>query len=371
MKFKLGDRVKFLNEHGGGVVSKIVSSNLVYVKIEDGFEIPTMTSELVKEQDMMQNSGHLFMDSSSGGAYPGEAQNQPIQKEEEEIVFDDRSSPLEKFRAKANDKPGIYLAFVPQDQKWLLTGLLDIYLINFTGYDILFSMFLKKENGAWDGADYDAVKPNTKILLASIEREEIERWTYGVMQLLYHKELSSKVLAPVNSIFSFKPAKLYRENVYQDSSFLSEKAYLLTINEVAIQPSVAESELGEKFDEEIILNNAKPKQAEEVINKHKTSPRDAVVDLHIGELVDEYSKMSSVEMLNYQLNYFVRCLESAIREHITKVNFIHGVGDGVLKSKMLEILNEYDNIRTRDASLKDFGYGATEVLIWHSDGNRR
>jgi hypothetical protein len=365
MKFKLGDRVKYLNEHGGGVVSKIVSSNLVYVKDADGFEIPTMVSELVIAQEMMQNSGHMFMDSSSGGAYPGESQNQQIEKEE--IIFDDRSSPLEIFRAKGSDKPGIYLAYVPQDQKWLLTGLLDIYLINYTEYDILFSMFLRKENGAWDGRDYDAVKPNTKILLDSIERDDIEKWTYGVLQVIYHKELSSRVLAPVNTVFSFKPAKLYKENVYQDSSFLSDKAYLLTINEVGIQPSVAESELGEKFDEEIKLESAKPKKAEEVINKHKTSPREAVVDLHIGELVDEYSKMSSTEMLNYQLNYFVRCLESAIREHLTKVNFIHGVGDGVLKSKMLEILKAYDNIRTRDASLKDFGYGATEVLIWHSN----
>jgi len=48
MKFQLGDRVKFLNSKGGGVVSKIISPTLVNVMIEDGFEIPTITSELVK-----------------------------------------------------------------------------------------------------------------------------------------------------------------------------------------------------------------------------------------------------------------------------------------------------------------------------------
>ena len=366
MKFKLGDRVKFLNEHGGGVISKVVSSNLVYVKIEDGFEIPTMANELVKAQDMMQTSGHLFVDSSSVANNSEETVSQRHEKEEEEIVYDDRTSPLEIFRAKGNDKNGVYLAFVPQDQKWLLTGLLDVYLVNYTDHDLLFSLFLKKPNGAWEGTDYDAVKPNTKILLNSIEREDIEKWTYGVVQLLYQKDLSSKVLAPVSAVFSFKPAKLYRENVYQDSTFISDKAFLLIINEIGIQPSVAESELGEKYDEEIKQQKAIPKKPEEVINKHKTSPREAVVDLHIGELLDEYSKMSSTEMLNYQLNYFVRCLESAIRGYLTKVTFIHGVGDGVLKSKMQEIINEYDNIKTRDASLKNFGYGATEVLIWHS-----
>jgi len=55
MKFRLGDRVKYLNEHGGGVVSKIVSSNMVYVKDADGFEIPTMTNELVLEQVQFQH----------------------------------------------------------------------------------------------------------------------------------------------------------------------------------------------------------------------------------------------------------------------------------------------------------------------------
>nr|NQU93253.1 DUF2027 domain-containing protein [Bacteroidota bacterium] len=364
MKFKVGDRVKFLNEHGGGIISKVISSNLVHVKIEDGFEIPTMSNELVKVDDNTQQSSHLFMDRSSLG-FQDDGEKAHTETTEE-IVYDDRSSPLEKFQAKGNDRKGLYLAFVPQDQKWLLTGLLDVYLANYTDYDILFSLFLRKENGAWEGTDYDAVKPNTKILLNSIERENIEKWSHGVVQILYHKDLSSKILLPANCTFSFKPAKFYRENVYIESSFISDKSFLLMLNEPAIQATAAESELDEKYDDEIKMQHAKPKVPEEVINKHKTSPREATVDLHIGELVDDYSKMNSTEMLNYQLNYFVRCLESAIRGYITKVTFIHGVGDGVLKSKMLDILKEYDSVRVKDASMIKFGYGATEVLIWHS-----
>jgi len=48
MKFQVGDKVKFLNTKGGGIVSKIITPTLVNVMIEDGFEIPTITSELVK-----------------------------------------------------------------------------------------------------------------------------------------------------------------------------------------------------------------------------------------------------------------------------------------------------------------------------------
>src|SRR5512138_614389 len=48
MKFNIGDKVKFLNTKGGGIVSKIISPTLVNVMIEDGFEIPTITSEIIK-----------------------------------------------------------------------------------------------------------------------------------------------------------------------------------------------------------------------------------------------------------------------------------------------------------------------------------
>ncbi len=363
MKFKLGDKVKFLNEHGSGEVCKIVSSSMVHVRIEDGFEIPVLNSELVIDNEMGMYDG---------GKRPSQALTPEPPRpapppQTEEVTYDDRSSKLEIFKARSNDAKGLYLAYLPHDQKWLLTGSLDVYLINYTSYDVLFSLFLRKQNGAWGGTDYDAMQPNTKILLGTIDREEIEKWSYGVIQAMFHKDSSLKVLVPVNSVFSFKPAKLFKENSYLESSFLEGKAYIFKINEIDTQPAVAESELDQKYDEDVEAKHAKPKEPEEVINKHKTSPREAIVDLHIGELIEDYSKMNNVDMLNYQLNYFVRCLESAIRSYVTKITFIHGVGEGVLKTKINEILSEYDNMKTRDASLKKFGYGATEVLIWHSN----
>ena len=48
MKFNLGDRVKFLNQSGGGVISKIISPMMANVMTPDGFEIPTLSSELIK-----------------------------------------------------------------------------------------------------------------------------------------------------------------------------------------------------------------------------------------------------------------------------------------------------------------------------------
>lgn len=57
MKFKVGDKVKFLNEQGGGVITKIINSKMVNIAIEDGFEIPTLINELIKidEGNAMDN----------------------------------------------------------------------------------------------------------------------------------------------------------------------------------------------------------------------------------------------------------------------------------------------------------------------------
>lgn len=47
MKFKPGDKVRFLNTVGGGTIVKELNEFMVSVAIDDGFEIPTLISELV------------------------------------------------------------------------------------------------------------------------------------------------------------------------------------------------------------------------------------------------------------------------------------------------------------------------------------
>src|ERR1043165_7899199 len=47
MKLRIGDKVRFLNEVGEGVVSRIKDKHTVFVEMSDGFEIPFMARELV------------------------------------------------------------------------------------------------------------------------------------------------------------------------------------------------------------------------------------------------------------------------------------------------------------------------------------
>ncbi len=89
----------------------------------------------------------------------------------------------------------------------------------------------------------------------------------------------------------------------------------------------------------------------------------AEVDLHLHELVEDETKLSQGEKLKYQLAYFERALEAAIRDGKRKLIVIHGVGEGVLREEVRRVLLFYDGVRFHDANMARYGSGATEVEI--------
>ncbi|MBK6774520.1 MAG: Smr/MutS family protein [Flavobacteriales bacterium] len=100
----------------------------------------------------------------------------------------------------------------------------------------------------------------------------------------------------------------------------------------------------------------------------KTAPRPednsvAEVDLHLHELVEDETVISQDEKLRYQLAYFERSLEAAIRNGKRKLIVIHGVGEGILREEVRRTLQFYESVRFEDADPRRYGSGATEVTI--------
>ncbi len=59
MPFKIGDKVKFLNEEGGGEVTRIVDENNVEITDDHGFEYVVRKSELVSEGKSAIDHGEI------------------------------------------------------------------------------------------------------------------------------------------------------------------------------------------------------------------------------------------------------------------------------------------------------------------------
>ena len=89
------------------------------------------------------------------------------------------------------------------------------------------------------------------------------------------------------------------------------------------------------------------------------------VDLHINQLVKSVKGLDNYDMLNLQLDTAKRKVVYAIQKRISKIVFIHGVGEGVLKTELQNLLNKYP-VKYYDASYKKYGLGATEVYVYQN-----
>ncbi len=358
MKFKAGDKVRFLNSTGGGTVVKEINAFMVLVAIEDGFEIPTLTNELVAIEPAGA-SGDLFLNKGDRHSEP-----KVTVEPEPEIIETDRISRLVQRGSASAAPSGVYLAWVPQDQQRLLTGTMDVYIVNNTEYDILYSFSLKNTEGNFSGIDYGSVPAESKLVIESIVRDDIGTWSNGVVQVLFFADENEKILMPVSATFRIKGSVFYQEGSYHETRFLAnQRAIMYTVCELNRIPTTYEQILNEKENREPLPAAAERFRPETAIDQHRTAPGEAEVDLHISALREDYSKLSPHEILTIQMGYFERMLGSAIAFTFKRVVFIHGIGNGSLKQAIIQRINEYEDVEFRSASFAKYGNGAIELII--------
>jgi dsDNA-specific endonuclease/ATPase MutS2 len=93
-------------------------------------------------------------------------------------------------------------------------------------------------------------------------------------------------------------------------------------------------------------------------------PAERVVDLHIEKITKDYKGLSNNDIVEIQLSYFQRALNAALRSHLDHMYVIHGLGKGVLKNRVFDILKTYDGIKEfRNDYHPRFGWGATEIIF--------
>ncbi|UOB18197.1 DNA mismatch repair protein MutS [Abyssalbus ytuae] len=115
----------------------------------------------------------------------------------------------------------------------------------------------------------------------------------------------------------------------------------------------------------LVHKNLNEKKKKVSVKREKVIPP-MEVDLHIGQLTKSAKGMTNYDMLTLQLETAKRQLEFAIKNRIPKIVFIHGVGEGVLRTELEYLFGRYDNITFYDADFKKYGFGATEVYIFQN-----
>lgn len=122
------------------------------------------------------------------------------------------------------------------------------------------------------------------------------------------------------------------------------------------------SDINNQFLQDKIVEN--PKKKSQNFSKSKNEVI-FEVDLHINQLINSTNGLDNYDMLTIQLETAKRKLEYAIQKRISKIVFIHGVGEGVLKSELIYLFKKYP-VEYYDASYQKYGLGATEVYIFQN-----
>jgi len=342
---KTGDKVRFLNAVGGGVVKSVINKTMVSVEDYDGFEVPTLISELVVVDDSVS------MD--------------PVRRRENRIENQKREEvPLPKEQPKAEpkyfagkDSPSCFFAFVPQNEANPVDGELKVYLVNDSNNFILYNYSHLKDK-IYRSVESGKMNPNSKRYLESFTRLDLNELPDFQFQLLFFREESPKLENPVVKNFKLNPVKFYRENSYAKTKYFTTNAIIYSLLELDLEPEVAK--LTEKEIEKVVLEKDTPK----VVVKRAASPDLVEIDLHIHELLEDTRGLSNHEMLEVQLGRFRNELDTAIENGTRRIVFIHGIGNGTLKQELRqELSTKYKKYYFQDASFKEYGYGATMVIL--------
>ena len=90
------------------------------------------------------------------------------------------------------------------------------------------------------------------------------------------------------------------------------------------------------------------------------------IDLHLEKLVEFPGKLEDWQRLHTQMQHVKNALSAAKNKNIRRIVFIHGVGTGVLKTELHNYMATFDNLTIKEADFREYGVGATEVIIKNS-----
>lgn len=409
---KIGDKVRFLSESGGGIVKGFQGRNVVLVEDEDGFDIPMPLDECVVIEtddyniakvhtvtkapeknvaDRKERKDAATVASVSKALLSGSQEDEPeIDPADKPITF--RPKPQER---KDGDKLNAFLAFVPVNSREISTTTFETYLVNDCNYFIYYT-YSTAENASWNLRSAGVVEPNTKLFIEELHHTDLnDIGRVAVQMLAYKEDKPFGMKQPLSVVMRIDGTKFFKLHSFKESLFFEESALVFDIvkDDLVARPLVVDADAmkrsmaggqAETKTERPRVQNARVKDASTPTPKGTGGAGDGIlspasafervrqtgksvmveVDLHINELLDSTSGMSAGDMKEYQMTVFRKVMDAHHTEKGRKIVFIHGKGDGILRNSIIsELKNKYKNCTYQDASFREYGFGATMVIV--------
>ncbi len=369
---KIGDKVRFLSEVGGGRICGFQAKDIVLVEDEDGFQIPMLRSQVVLVDDSEYDIGKVHTLDTTKSKKTEKSDNwkssdaQPLDSAPVtgESLTPYSQKPLERRGA---DSLNLYLSFLPDNIKESSTTGFEAYLVNDSNYYVQV-LYLSAEGTGWKARFNAVVEPNSKIFV-----EEFDHSTLGQLEHICVQAFAWKQ----DKVFGLKPAistemrldctKFYKLHVFRPDIFFNEPCWTVQVikDDKPVRTAFPDAE---QIKEALL--GAKPYSQRSAradrmgrLNPPKPS-EEVVINLHAEELLDTSAGLSSGDILMVQMNEFRRVMDENISHTGKKIVFIHGKGEGVLRKNIIQELKyRYKHCTWQDASFREYGYGATLVKI--------
>jgi hypothetical protein len=429
VELKRGDRVKFLNDTGSGIVTRIIDKEMVMVKTDDGFEYPVLGSELLKGggDDLRSAVAGSDSDSETGDGGRNSAFTAEEEKEKEKEIQgrsntgrisgrrdgSDDSMALDETQsvkpglsqggssgsgfyfkgagsagaAAIPDKdPDIYIAVVPFDYDEPVGGEVSLFIINDSDWSLLYHVAVIEHGKIRQTVSAGMIEPGIKINCGDYHIDDLfgdggDAASGGVeITIVAWGEVIRGRAVVLRQLVNPGRKFLSARAAYMENDFFDEDAFLLKVvkekelggdTKGESRRRIREQDTGGSADYDaseasLKIAGDKAMAGMESVQTEKKErgrmPRE--IDLHIGEIVDNSSELTPGEIINIQLARFRTSLEGAIISKERSVVYIHGTGAGKLKHEIRRIIDrEYQTCTYQDASFREYGYGATLVIV--------
>jgi hypothetical protein len=201
-----GDKVRFLNEVGGGLVTRVEGS-MVYVEDEIGFEVPVAIQEIV----LIEKGEDSAVKKQKDARGAETIDTQPSLEVE-------AGADLDLIDPSQDDSnPRLYLAFTNPGGA-SPEGALQLFLVNDSNFQGLYLITQMGEDGLCTVLFNGRIQPNTKEQLdeKSVTNLDVN---WQVQLLLFRKDKSHRLFDPVNVLMKIKARRFFKDNSFVVNDF--------------------------------------------------------------------------------------------------------------------------------------------------------
>lgn len=347
MKFKSGDNVRFLNDTGGGTVSRSDDRGFIYVLTEDGFEIPVTEKDLVISGDLTFVEPEKEAIKPPAGLLRKPVPDKPIS------VSMPKNVP---FAASVQ----LFVGFIPENTGPVFSSTLACYLINDSAFLAYYHMGFK-EGGEYYFLSAGMIEPDTKSYIRSFDQTSVSKISDLHIQIFLVNEGKYYKKEPVDKLLNLTLVNFSKESYYRENEYFEEKALLFNVHSGIQELIHDEIEVPDEIKEEKLTSDG---ERENGFSKRPVATDTLEVDLHLDELIVQNSQLTPSGILALQMSRFHSAIEEAVSKKLRRIVIIHGMGQGTLKMQIRRELQEkYPEYIYQDASFKEYGFGATLVYL--------